>query len=202
MIPDKGVRLITLDAYHYPQSQAERYTAESWNRIDEAQLLWLAEVALNSPIRDCVYVLSSHAPLYGRETFRNYDEVKKIVAAFNRREKITVCGKEIDYSKATGKIPLSVSGHTHVASWCSFREANHICINTSAARLAYYPTLPEVKAEDFATEMPVRFEGTVAEAMIDVVTLKRDGSVIRRNFGPVSDQIFVPTESGYSLLHG
>ena len=46
--------------------------------------------------------------------------------------------------------------------------------------------------------MPVRYEGTIAEAMIDVITLKRDGNVIRRNFGAVSDVEFILANSGYT----
>lgn len=197
---DKKVRLVTLDAYNYPQSATDRYTAESWNKIDDTQLLWLAETALDSQKRDWTYIISSHAPLCAPESFLNHESVKEIVAAFNKREKITVCGKEIDYTNARGYIPLSISGHTHVASWRMFHEARHICINTSAARLAYYPALAETKSEIYTTEMPVRYEGTIAEAMLDIVTLKRDFSVIRRNFGPVSDQTFVLTDSGYQSV--
>ena len=200
--PDKSLRLITLDSYNYPltSSDGERadYTAERWNKIDDAQLLWLAEKALDVTKPALTYVISSHAPLCSPESFTNNDAVKSIIAAFNNRKKITIGDKKLDYTNAQGNIPLSISGHTHVASWRLFNEARHICINTSAARLAYYPTLSESKSDTFTSEMPVRYEGTIAEAMIDIVTLKRDGSVIRRNFGPVSDVEFILANSGYT----
>lgn len=202
--PDKQVRLITLDSYNYPltSSDGERsdHSAERWNKIDDAQLIWLAESAIDTAKQDWTYIISSHAPLCSPESFTNNEAVKSIVSAFNNRKRITVCGREIDYTRATGHIPLSISGHTHVASWRLFNEARHVCINTSAARLAYYPTLSEANGENFVSEMPVRYEGTAAEAMVDIVTLKRDGNVIRRNFGPVSDVEFTLDESGYKPL--
>ena len=66
--------------------------------------------------------------------------------------------------------------------------------------MAYYPSLPEMNNDVFVSEMPIRYEGTIAEAMIDVITLRRDGKVIRRNFGPVSDAEFTPTSDGYRRI--
>ena len=201
---DKNVRLIVLDAYDYPltSSDGERadYNAERWNKVDDDQLLWLANVALDEKKDAWTYILSSHSPICDPDSFINNKEVKNIVAAFNNREKVTVSGKEIDYTAAQGNIPLSLSGHTHVASHRLFDEARHICINTSAARLAYYPSLPEMNNGVFVSEMPIRYEGTIAEAMIDVITLCRDGKVIRRNLGPVSDAEFTLTSDGYRRI--
>ena len=201
---DKKLRLITLDSYNYPLVSSNGvtcdYKAETWNKIDDAQLIWLVEKALDTDKKGWTYVISSHAPICGPESFLNNKEVQTIISAFNNREKITVCGKEIDYTAADGKIPLSLSGHTHVASYRLFDEASHVCVNTSAARLAYYPTRPVSKTENFVSEMPIRYEGTIAEAMLDIVTLKKDGKVIRRNFGPVSDAEFIPTDNGYRRI--
>ena len=201
---DKRLRLITLDSYTYPLTSADGkfcdHTAEEWKRIDDEQLSWFAEKALDAKKKGWTFMIASHAPICGDLSFSNSDAVRRIVSAFHNRERFMLGSKEIDYTDAEGTIPLSLSGHTHIASYRLFDEAQHICINTSAARLAYYPGTAEIKTESYVSEMPVRYEGTIAEAMLDIVTLRHDGSVIRRNFGPVSDAAFTPTNAGYRRI--
>ena len=199
----KKTRLIVLDPYNYPVTSSDGYycdwTAESWTGIEDAQLRWLAQVALDAEKQGWTYVLSMHPPIYGPESFRNNTLVQNIVTAFNNKTTVTVNGWTVDYTNVDGNIPFSVSGHTHVASYRLFDKGNHVCINTGSGKISYYPNNPYTPGSDYKYYHPVRYEDTYTEAMFDVITYSTDGVVKRISFGANCDNVFTPSDSGYTV---
>lgn len=199
---DKNTRLIVLDPYNYPVTTSDGYycdmRAEAWAGMEDAQLKWLATVALDAEKQGWTYVLSAHAPIYGPETFRNSALVRNIVEAFNNKTSVTVNGWTVDYTNTDGTIPFSVSGHTHVSSYRMYTPANHVCINTGSGKISYYPSQDYSATDDCKWYHPVRYEGQYTEALFDVITYSPDGTITRYNFGANCDNVFEPTDSGYT----
>lgn len=195
----KKTRLIVLDPYNYPVlSDANGYSvwrSETWNNhhgMEDAQLKWLATVAIDAEKQGWTYVLSAHSPIVGPETFGNSNLVKSIIQAYNNKTAVTINGWTVDYSETIGSIPFSVSGHTHVSSYRMFADGDHVAINTGSGKISYYPdrTTNYDKTETETFYHPVRYEGTYTEALFDVITYETDGTISRYNFGPNEDNIF------------
>lgn len=196
---DKKTRLIVLDNYNYPvESDNEGFAvwrAETWRGLETEQLLWLAKIALDAEKQGWTYVLSAHAPLVGTEKFKGAEKVQQIVRAFNNRESVTVEGVVVDYSKVDDcKIPLSISGHTHIGSTRFFKEANHIAINTGSGKISYYPQRVYTDSENQINFHEKRYEGTPSEAKFDIVSLGADGTVTRVSFGFGGDEVYKPED--------
>ena len=185
---DKKTRLIVLDNYNYPVMGDNNgfavWRAETWTGMEQEQLLWLAKTALDKEKDGWSFILSSHAPLVGTESFKGSDKVRTIVEAFNNRESIAVEGVLIDYSDVESTyIPLSVSGHTHIGSTRFFKEADHIAINTGSGKISYYPQRVYTDSENQINFHEKRYEGEATEAKFDIVSLGADGTVTRISFG-------------------
>lgn len=190
----KKTRLIVLDAYNYPVlADANGYSvwrAETWTGMEDAQLRWLAQVALDAEKQGWTYVLSCHAPIVGPETFGNSGLVQKIVTAFNNKTTTTVNGWTVDYTNATGNIPFSVSGHTHISSTRYFEDADHIAINTGSGKISYYPQKDYTDTDTVTYQQNVRYEGDYTEALFDAITYNKNGTVSRICFGANTDEVY------------
>ncbi len=192
---DKKTRMIVLDSYNYPVFSDNQgfavWCAETWTGIDNEQLIWLAETALDKTKDGWTYILSSHAPVIGTESFKGSDKVREILKVFNNRSKVTVCGVNFDYTDVTDiKLPLSISGHTHVGSTRFFNEGDHIAINTGSGKISYYPDRLYTNTDNQIYFHDKRYEGTYNEAKFDIVSLGVDGTVTRISFGSGIDEIY------------
>ncbi len=205
--PEKKTRVVVLDAWNYPLISNDGihsvYAAENgWSMYgDNAQVEWLAKVALDAELQGWNYVLSSHAPTVGDEsgTSTNANLIRSIITAFNNKTTVNVFGTTMDYSNYDGQIPLNISGHTHIQSWRLLGD-DHVAVNTASGRFAYYPSEVLFDYANGKEYQPVRWEGTYSEACFDAVVYDPAIDTIQRfNFGNRPDDKFVITENGIEV---
>lgn len=203
--PEKKTRVITLDAWNYPIITTDGYhsvySAENgWKMYgDNEQVEWFAAKALDPSKKDWNYVILSHAPITGDESGAsvNANLIREIIAAFNNKTTVSVFGQSVDYSKATGRAEISVSGHTHIQSWRYMTNTDHVAINTGSGRFAYYPTEIPFENANGKEYQPVRYEGTYSQALFDAICYDPNGRTATRiNFGNRPDNIFEFTADG------
>lgn len=202
--PEKKTRVIVLDAWNYPILTTDGvysvYRVDSgWSMYgDNAQVEWLAKVALDAELQGWNYVLSSHAPIVGDESgsSTNAKTIRSIIEAFNNKTTVDVFGTTMDYSNYDGQMPLNVSGHTHIQSWRTLGDTL-VAVNTGSGRFAYYPTEILFDSATGKEYQPVRWEGTYSQACFDAIVYDPAISTVQRfNFGNRPDNKFVITDSG------
>ncbi len=203
--PEKETRMIVLSPYSFPITSTDGvncdWTAELWNRIEDTQLEWFSNVALDTEKQGWNYVISCHSPIYGGDTFSNVASIQAIIEAFNSKTTVDVAGSTVDFSNAGSYIPYSISGHTHVQSWRLSNSGthHHVAVNTTSGRLANYPSY-NYSDSDTKKEYKIdRYEGDISEAAFDAIVVSRDADVIDRfSFGAGYDHEFTLGDSGYT----
>ena len=191
--PEKKTRVIVTDAYAYPMETRGEYalwTAESWDRFSDRQLMWFARHALDTSRDGWMYILASHGPLTDGFVIgpcRNAGDMLDMIRAFNAREKYVhpILGIEADYTHAASVLPLHVFGHTHRDGYAYAEQARLAMLNIGNCKVGEYDcsgaTVPYCVS-------PRRERDGIGEALFDVMIYTDGGTLHRIRFGAGADQ--------------
>ena len=187
-MPGRQTRLIFLDPFDHPADVSDGYmtwVSESWNRVSAQQMRWFA-AALGAIPDGWRCLLFCHGAVYrlNEAPFINAADVRALLAAFNGKRTCTLdaYGIEADYRQTKTRIPLCHFGHTHVDGSGIDPESGILYLNTGHAK-----TKPDYVNNGGVT----RVDGTVSEALFDLVVCTDEGTVERIRFGAGVDESFV-----------
>ena len=137
--------------------------------IGERQLRWLAEKALMTVPSGWAVIVMQHIPMTDVVSGESGNGLlfapwRNLLEAYNRRCKVSACGKEYDFGKAGGVLLCNLTGHEHAERQTFRRGLWHITQPCDAAYGDYIAgSLPWCK------NLPTKEKGTVYEQTFDVV---------------------------------
>ena len=143
--------------------------------MHDSQLRWIAEKALGTVPEGWSVVVMHHVPIVGVledlgvEKF--YASFRRILEAYQAREKVVVAGREVDFAAAKGRIVLDISGHTHAERQTWKNGILHVCEPCDASYGDYIPG-----SAPWCGDLPEKKPGTPYEQTFDVVQVD-----VRRN---------------------
>ena len=156
--------------------------------MHERQVLWLAEYALRGIPSGWGVVVMHHIPVCGvaanPDEMRIFAPLREILEAFQGRRKVIVFGRELDYSKAKGRILLDLTGHHHAERQSQINKIWHV---TEPCDAAYHDYINGSKP--WCPDLPVKKRGTVYEQTFDAVQFDlKAGTILFTRFGGGGDR--------------
>lgn len=135
-----------------------------------AQLTWLADQAISTIPAGWSAVTVHHIPITGcvgnageRKLFTPFRE---LIEAYQNRGKVSLCGKDYDFSSAQGRILLDITGHHH-AERQTFQ--NGILYVTEPCDAGYGDYI--LGSKPWCGDLPRKQSGSVVEQTFDAVQL-------------------------------
>lgn len=166
--PEMHMRLVVADT-----SDSVTDERPYWGVVDsvgEAQLLWLAEHALDGVPEGWGVVIVSHIPIAGvgasEADRRNGAPLRTLLDAYQARGRAMVFGREIDFSHVRGRLLLALSGHHHAELQSCVSGLWHVTEPCDAAYLDYIN-----RSKPWCVDLPVKEAGTWAGQTFDAVQI-------------------------------
>lgn len=146
--------------------------------VHDTQLAWLAKTAFGTLPPDYDLVVMHHVPVTGvvgndgeTETFAN---LRSLLEAYQNRGRIEIAGSVYDYTQATGRILVDLTGHHHAERQTFQNGILHVTEPCDAAYGDYI-----VGSMPWCGTLPKKDRGTVAEQTFDAVQISRDRKILR-----------------------
>lgn len=184
--PEKKMRYIVADTTDRITMSRPFWAVEYG--MHERQVLWLAEHALRGIPSGWGVVVMHHIPICGvaanPDEMRIFAPWREILEAFQGRRKVIVFGRELDYSKAKGRILLDLTGHHHAERQSQINKIWHVTEPCDAAYQDYISG-----SKPWCPDLPVKERGTVYEQTFDAVQFDLGAGLIRfTRFGGGGDR--------------
>ena len=174
--PCGGIRYIVADTTDSVRTD-RTYWAVKYG-MGERQLKWLAGNALATLPAGWVAVVMHHIPITGivsgeAENQPIFAPWCNILEAYQNRGKVSISGRDYDFSNAQGRILCSLTGHEH-AERQTFRNGLwHITEPCDAAYSDYI-----VGSSPWCKDLPKKDKGTVFEQTFDAIHIDRENNVL------------------------
>ena len=157
--------------------------------MHDRQLKWIAEKALGTVPDGWSVVVMHHVPIVGVledlgvEKF--YAPFRRILEAYQRRDKAKIADREIDFSNSKGRIVLDLSGHTHAERQTWKNGILHVCEPCDASYGDYISG-----SAPWCGDLPEKKSGTPYEQTFDAVQVDvRKGLVHFTRVGGGHDRV-------------
>ncbi len=185
----------------FPETKMRYIVADTTDRIatsrsfwaveygmHERQVLWLAEHALSGIPSGWGVVVMHHIPVCGvaanPDGKRIFAPWREVLEAFQGRRKVSVFGREFDYSGANGWILLDITGHQHAERQSQTSRIWHVTEPCDAAYRDYING-----SKPWCPNLPEKKRGTVGEQTFDAVQCDLKAGLIRfTRFGGGGDR--------------
>ncbi len=189
--PESRIRWIVADTTDSFRTDRAYWTVKYG--MGETQLRWLAEKALSTvPDRWSVLTLN-HIPV-ATIVSTEWDDIPALMApwrnlleAYQNRGKVTVCGREYDFSGATGTLLCNLTGHEHCERQTFQNGLWHITQPSDAAYNADF----RYGSAPWGPDFPDKKEATPYEQTFDCVHVDlADRALHFTRIGGGSDRTF------------
>ena len=157
--------------------------------VGATQLAWLAETAL-ATVPDGYSVIVIHhiplAPITASDSeVKMFADFRRLLEAYQNRERVSLSGRDYDFSDARGTILLDLTGHHHSDRVNHFNGILHVTEACDAAYRDYIARTP------FAGVLPEKKAGTVYEQTFDVIQVDPvHGLLYTTRVGGGQDRVF------------
>lgn len=169
------IRILVVDT-----SDTERAGDTAWGvvyGVHDTQLAWLAGQALATVPAGYDVVVMHHIPVTGIvgsagdcKTFAN---LRGLLESYQSRGRWTVGTQTFDFSNATGRILLDLTGHEHAERQTFQNGILHVTEPCDAAYSDYI-----VGSAPWCENLPRKQKGTIFEQTFDAIQFARDRSLV------------------------
>ena len=174
--PCGGIRYIVADTTDSVRTD-RTYWAVKYG-MGERQLKWLAENALATLPAGWVALVMHHIPVTGivsgeAENQAIFAPWRNLLEAYQNRGRVSIGGKEYDFSNAQGRILCSLTGHEHAERQTFQNGLWHITEPCDAAYSDYI-----IGAAPWCKDLPKKEKGTIFEQTFDAIHIDRKNNVL------------------------
>lgn len=166
-VPAERLRLIVVDS----TDRANANPDTPWGVVyglHQPQLEWLADVAFATIPDGWSAIVMQHIPcapiVESGGITSSLVQLRQLMEAYQNRGKITLFGKVRDYSTATGRILINLTGHHHADRWTFLNGIHHLTIACDAVYGDMIHNSPFCNSASF-----VRTRGTEHEHAFDAI---------------------------------
>ncbi len=157
--------------------------------IGETQLTWLAERALATVPDGYSIIVIHHIPLApitaADGEVKTFSDFRLLLEAYQNRGRVSLCGRDYDFTDARGTILLDLTGHHHSDRANYYHGILHVTEACDAAYRDYIARTP------FSGVLPEKKAFTVYEQTFDVIQVDpANGVLYTTRVGGGQDRVF------------